>query len=150
MKARLHTDGGARGNPGPAGIGVVLTDESGSVIGELARGIGQTTNNVAEYTALIAGLELALQRGVEDLDVFVDSELVVEQVEGRWKIKNERLRALAVRARSLFGRFRSVSIKHVGRDQNAGADRLANQGIDAAALDHLQDEESRDQLIFPE
>ena len=141
MKASLHTDGGARGNPGPAGIGVVLEDDKGQVVGEIARGIGQTTNNVAEYSALIAGLELALDKGVDELDVFVDSELVVHQLSGDWKIKNDRLRTLAVRARALLGRFEKASVKHVPRERNAGADRLANQGMDAAALDADQDDE---------
>jgi ribonuclease HI len=135
VRARLHTDGGARGNPGPAGIGVVLESEAGEVVGEIARGIGVTTNNVAEYTALIAGLELALDKGVSELDVRVDSELVVQQVRGRWKIRNDRLRALAVRARALLGRFESVSVTHVPRELNAGADALANQGMDAAELE---------------
>ncbi len=142
MRATLHTDGGARGNPGPAGIGILLTDEKGEVIAELARGLGQTTNNVAEYEAVIAGLELALDRGVTDVRVAVDSELVVHQLKGEWKIKNDRLRSLAVRARALMSRFASASIEHVPREHNAGADRLANQGMDAAALDLAQDEES--------
>ena len=135
MKARLHTDGGARGNPGPAGIGVVLTHADGVVIDEIARGIGETTNNVAEYQALIAGLELALEHHVSDIEVHVDSELVVHQVRGAWKIKSDRLRALAVKARALMGRFQSSSIKHVRRERNADADKLANQGMDQAALD---------------
>ncbi len=130
MKAILHTDGGARGNPGPAGIGVVLAAEAGGVVADLARGIGRETNNVAEYGALIAGLELALEHGVTELEVKVDSELVVSQIEGRYKLKNERLRVLAVQARSLMGRFDSVSLAHVPREDNAGADRLANQGMD--------------------
>lgn len=135
MKATLHTDGGARGNPGPAGIGVLLTDANGEVIGEIAKGIGQATNNVAEYSALIAGLELALAQGVTELAISVDSELVVHQLRGEWKIKNDRLRTLAVKARGLMTRFESASIAHVPREQNAGADRLANQGMDAAQLD---------------
>ena len=148
MKATLHTDGGARGNPGPAGIGVLLTDESGEVLGEIAQGIGQTTNNVAEYSALIAGLELALERGVTDLSVCVDSELVVHQLKGDWKIKNDRLRALAVKARGLMGRFHSAAIKHVPREENAGADRLANQGMDAAQLDAEMGGEWPEQASF--
>lgn len=135
MKARLHTDGGARGNPGPAGIGVILEDGSGEVIDEIARGIGEATNNVAEYEALIAGLELALEHGVSDIEVHVDSELVAYQVKGVWKIKNDRLRALAVKARALMGRFESSSIRHVRRERNADADKLANQGMDQAALE---------------
>ncbi len=132
MRASLHTDGGARGNPGPAGIGVVLKDQDGKLLAEIGRAIGETTNNVAEYTALIAGLELALDQGVSDIDVYVDSELVVSQLEGRWKIKNDRLRALAARASSLLSRFDSASISHVRRDLNADADLLANRGMDAA------------------
>src|SRR2546427_13236244 len=127
MKAKLHTDGGARGNPGPAGIGVVLTDERGEVIGELAQPIGRATNNVAEYKALIAGLELALEKGVTDLDVKVDSELVASQMKGEWKIKKDVLRSLAVRAQTLMRRFERVSISHVRREYNADADKLANQ-----------------------
>ena len=148
MRATLHTDGGARGNPGPAGIGVLLTDERGAVIAEVAEGIGETTNNVAEYSALIAGLELALAQGVKEVRIAVDSELVVHQLRGDWKIKNERLRALAVRARALMSRFDSASIEHVPRAMNAGADRLANQGMDAAALDLEQDAETPRQSGF--
>ncbi len=135
MKGVLHTDGGARGNPGPAGIGVVLRTQAGDVIGEMARGIGESTNNVAEYTALIEGLRLALEKGITELGVRLDSELVVSQVTGAWKIKNDRLRALAVEARRLLERFDSFEIAHVRREHNADADRLANQGMDAAALD---------------
>lgn len=135
MPASLHTDGGARGNPGPAGIGVVLADEHGEVVADLAKGIGATTNNVAEYQALLAGLELALDRGIRELDVYLDSKLVVSQVSGEWKIKDERLRALAAKAQILMGKFDSISIQHVRREQNADADALANQGMDAAALD---------------
>lgn len=129
---------------------MLLTDERGQVIGEIARGIGETTNNVAEYSAVIAGLELALARGVTDIDVAVDSELVVHQLRGEWKIKNERLRALAVKARALMNRFSSASIRHVPREDNAGADRLANQGMDAAVLDLAQDDESPQQSTFLE
>lgn len=135
MPASLHTDGGARGNPGPAGIGVVLANEHGDVIADIARGIGATTNNVAEYRALIAGLELALERGIADLDVYLDSKLVVSQVLGEWKIKDERLRALAAKAQILMGKFDAITIQHVRREQNAAADALANQGMDAALLD---------------
>lgn len=147
MKAILHADGGARGNPGPAGIGVVLTDADHNVVAEIARGIGQTTNNVAEYTALIAGLELALARGVTDLEVRMDSELVVSQLKGEWKIKNDRLRSLAVRARGLFDRFEHASIDHVRREENADADKLANQGMNQAMLDAELDAESPQKLF---
>jgi ribonuclease HI len=142
MKATLHADGGARGNPGPAGIGVVLKDPSGEVIGEIARGIGYATNNVAEYKALIAGLELALAKDVRDLDIFLDSELVVSQLKGEWKIKKDTLRALAIQARRLMNRFDSTSIAHVPREQNSEADKLANQGMDQAAFDSELDAEA--------
>ena len=134
MKAALHTDGGARGNPGPAGIGAVLTS-GGEVIGEVAEAIGVTTNNVAEYKALIAGLELALDKGVTEIDIYMDSQLVVSQLRGEWKIKKADLRPLALRANSLMNRFGSATIQHVRREQNADADALANQAMDAAALD---------------
>jgi ribonuclease HI len=132
VKGIRNTDGGARGNPGPAGIGVVLKDEDGIVLDEIAQPIGPTTNNVAEYEALIAGLKLALDHGVTELEIYVDSELVVSQLEGRWKIKNERLRGLAVTARALLGRFEVASIRHVRRSQNTHADRLANRAMDEA------------------
>ena len=135
MKAILHTDGGARGNPGPAGIGVVLASAAGEVIGDIAQSIGIATNNVAEYRALIAGLELALEHGVTDVDIRVDSELLVHQLKGDWKIKKDHLRGLAVTARGLMNRFESATIAHVPRAMNADADKLANQGMDAAALD---------------
>ena len=134
MRAILNTDGGARGNPGPAGIGVVLRTADGDVVEELARGIGTATNNVAEYEAVIAGLELALNHGVTDLEILIDSELVVAQLEGRWKIKNDRLRTLAVAARSLMNRFENVAISHVRRAHNTRADRLANLGMDEAMV----------------
>jgi ribonuclease H / adenosylcobalamin/alpha-ribazole phosphatase len=139
VRAFLHTDGGARGNPGPAGIGVLLRDEDGVVIEEVARAIGETTNNVAEYEALIAGLKLAAERGISEVDVYLDSELVVSQLEGRWKIKNDRLRSLAVAARALMGRFERVTVNHVPRGQNAHADRLANLGMDEAQVHRASD-----------
>ena len=142
MKGILHTDGGARGNPGPAGIGVVLEDDSGDVIGEVAEAIGVATNNVAEYKALIAGLELAQAKGVTDLQIHSDSELVVNQINGEWKIKNDALRRLAVQARRLMRNFEKVGISHVRREMNSDADKLANQAMDAAELDAELDEEN--------
>jgi ribonuclease HI len=133
VKGVLHTDGGARGNPGPAGIGVVLHRKRGQPPLEVARSIGEATNNVAEYHALITGLELALDNGVSEIEVYVDSELVASQVQGKWKIKNDRLRALAGKAQSLMARFESSSITPVRRHLNARADELANQAMDEAA-----------------
>ena len=138
-RATLFTDGGARGNPGPSGIGAVLRDGAGEVIGEIARSIGHATNNVAEYTALIEGLTMALEKEITELDVFLDSELVVHQMRGEWKIKHANLRTLAIKAQGLMRRFDSISIAHVRREQNAEADALANQAMDAAA--GLEDED---------
>ena len=134
MRSVLYTDGGARGNPGPAGIGVVLQDGEGRVVAEIAEGIGYATNNVAEYRALVEGLELALAHGCTELEVRIDSKLVAMQVEGRWKIKSDSLRSLAVRARSLLDRFGQVSISQVPRLENVRADRLANIGMDSASV----------------
>jgi ribonuclease HI len=150
VKAVLRTDGGARGNPGPAGIGVVLEDASGAVMAEVGRPLGHATNNVAEYTALITGLEIALENGVTEVEVYVDSELVAQQVAGRWKIKNDTLRGLAVDARRLLDRFESAHITHVPRARNAAADALANQGMDAAALDLAHERELPQQSTFLE
>lgn len=148
MKATLFTDAGARGNPGPAGIGVILKDQTDTVIGEIAAAIGVTTNNVAEYKALVAGLELAHEKGVTDIEVYMDSKLVVFQVKGEWKIKNNSLRPLAVRARHLLDRFENWTLSHVAREENADADKLANQGMDAAQLDAELDAEGGGQQTF--
>ena len=127
---RLRTDGGARGNPGPAGIGVVLEDPAGEVVAEIAKGIGHATNNVAEYRALIEGLELAAREGVKDLDVFSDSLLMVEQMKGRYKVKNPGLQPLHARARGLASTFDCVRFQAVRRELNKAADALANQAMD--------------------
>lgn len=143
MKALLFTDGGARGNPGPAGIGAVLTTPDGEPIGEVSRSLGHATNNVAEYEAVIAGLELAREKGVTEIDICADSKLVVYQLNGEWKIKNDRLRGLAVKARRLMNSFEKARITHVKRALNERADALANQAMDEAALvEELGGEES--------
>jgi ribonuclease HI len=126
----LRTDGGARGNPGPAGAGFVLEDGSGAVVRSGGRYLGCTTNNVAEYEALIWGLETALHEGAERLRVCADSELIVRQVNGVYRVKNEGLKPLHAKARSLLGRFAAVEVLHVRREQNAAADDLANQAMD--------------------
>ena len=147
MRAVLYTDGGARGNPGPAGIGVVLEDSQGGVVAEIAEGIGYATNNVAEYRALITGLELALEHGCTELEVRIDSQLVAMQVQGLWKIKSDGLRPLAVRARSLLDRFAKVSITQVPRLENARADRLANVGMDTVPWEGPGDASHQSQLL---
>jgi ribonuclease H / adenosylcobalamin/alpha-ribazole phosphatase len=127
----VWTDGGARGNPGPAGFGVVVTTPGGEVLAQLAEGIGWATNNVAEYRGVIAGLEQALALGARRARIRADSLLVVNQQTGRWKVKNEALRALWVKTRRLVGQFERVTWEHVPRERNRRADALANQAMDA-------------------
>lgn len=131
-RATLYADGAARGNPGPAGAGAALLDEEGHVIGEVTRYLGTATNNVAEYTALIIGLEEARRRDVTELEIRMDSKLVVEQMNGRWKIKHPNLRPLAVIAGELLRSFPERRIRHIPRAENAIADALANRAIDEA------------------
>lgn len=136
---QLHTDGGARGNPGPAGIGVVLTTPDGEVVEEIGRGIGWATNNVAEYEGLIEGLQAARRHGVSNLSVFMDSTLVIEQMKGNYKVKNRGLQPLHARARKLAREFDRITFQAVPRAQNTHADRLSNQGMDEqAALGDLE------------
>lgn len=134
MKVVVEADGGSRGNPGPAGYGsVVLTADRRAVLAESKQAIGQATNNVAEYRGLIAGLEEATKVGAAEVDVYMDSKLVIEQMAGRWKVKNADLAALHDEARALVRRFDRVSFTWMPRDQNSHADRLANEAMDAAA-----------------
>ena len=128
----LFVDGGSRGNPGPAGIGARIETPDGEVVEELADAIGTATNNQAEYEALIAGLEMAIDRGVRELVVFADSELVVRQVLGEYRVKDATLKALHERVTQLVHELPSVEVRHVPREQNAEADRLVNEAIDAA------------------
>ena len=127
----VWTDGGARGNPGPAGYGVVVTTPGGEVLTELAAGIGWATNNVAEYRGVIAGLEQAGALGARRVRVRADSLLVVNQQKGLWKVKNPTLRELWVETRRLAGMFERVTWEHVPRERNRRADALANQAMDA-------------------
>lgn len=123
-------DGASRGNPGPAGIGAQVTDEQGTILGEIARGIGETTNNVAEYTAVIEGLALAAELGAKSVTLRSDSQLLINQLTGRYRVKSEHLQPLHRRARSLGAGFERISFEHVPREQNAAADALANLGVD--------------------
>ena len=132
MKARLSTDGGARGNPGPAAYGYVLESDDGHVLDARGEAIGVATNNVAEYRGLIAGLKKALELGVTEVEVVSDSELVVRQMQGDYKVKNETLRELHGRARELAGRLGKVSYTAVRRAHNEVADRLVNDALDSA------------------
>ena len=132
MKATLWTDGGARGNPGPAAYAYVLEDEEGGSLAAHGEAIGVATNNVAEYSALIAGLEKAVELGIDELDVISDSELMVKQMRGEYKVKNEALRELSSRAADLARRLGTVSYTAVRREHNELADRLVNEALDAA------------------
>jgi probable phosphoglycerate mutase len=130
LRLIVACDGAARGNPGPAGVGAVLTDGDGTVLAEIAEGIGVATNNVAEYTAAIRGLERARGLGATDVLLRSDSRLLVEQLAGRFKVKNPRVRELHARARSIAAGFEEIRYEHVPRERNAHADRLANRGVD--------------------
>ncbi len=132
MNARLYTDGGARGNPGPAAYGYVLESEEGAVIAAEGKAIGVATNNVAEYSGLIAGLAKALELGVAEVEVRSDSELMVKQMRGEYRVKNEALRALSLEAGGLAHRLGKVVYHHVMREHNELADRLVNEALDAA------------------
>lgn len=133
MKARLSTDGGARGNPGPAAYGYVLETEDGHVLDARGKAIGVATNNVAEYSALVAGLESALEAGVNELEVVSDSELLVKQMRGEYKVKNATLRELWLEAQALAGQLGSVRYTAVRREHNELADQLVNEALDAEA-----------------
>lgn len=132
MKATLYADGAARGNPGPAGAGAVLLGDDGAVLAEATKFLGVATNNVAEYTGLIIGLEAAKRLGVDELDVRMDSLLVVQQMRGLWRIKHPGLRPLALRAGALLAEFPRRTVAHVPREQNGLADALSNRAIDEA------------------
>src|ERR1700720_1742886 len=125
-----HIDGGARGNPGPAGYGVVIQDEAGKKVAQLSEYLGHQTNNFAEYQGLIAALEYALQHGPKAIKVISDSELLVRQIKGIYKVKNATLQDLHGRAKELIARLDWFSIGHALREQNRDADRLANEAMD--------------------
>ena len=140
MKARLSTDGGARGNPGPAAYGYVLEADDGTVLAAHGEKIGVATNNVAEYSALIAGLEKARELGVGEVEVVSDSELMVKQMRGEYRVKNEALRELSLEAGRLARQIGSVSYRAVRREHNELADSLVNEALDAKRelrLDHV-------------
>jgi len=131
MKARLSTDGGARGNPGPAAYGFVVESDDGHVLAAQGERIGRATNNVAEYNGLVAGMRKAADLGVTELEVVSDSELLVKQMQGEYRVKNEALRALWEEATDLERRFRRVRYTSVRREHNELADRLVNEALDA-------------------
>jgi len=130
MKLIVNVDGGARGNPGPSAIGVVVRDEDGGVLLERGEKIGDATNNVAEYRALIAGINLAKELGADEIDLIGDSELVVKQIQGKYKVKNAGIKPLHAEAKAALADFNSWTISHVRREMNADADRLVNEALD--------------------
>jgi ribonuclease HI len=132
VKATLYTDGGSRGNPGPAAYAFVLEAEDGTVLDARGETIGVATNNVAEYSALVAGLERAAEAGVDELEVVSDSELLVKQMRGEYKIKNRALQELSLEASRLARRVGKVTYRAVRREHNELADSLVNEALDRA------------------
>mgnify|MGYP000513036561 CR=1 FL=1 len=130
---RIEFDGGSRGNPGPAGIGVVVRAADGTTLLTLGRYIGAATNNVAEYQAVITGLEKALELGAQSVQVCGDSELIIRQLRGEYRVRNPGLQPLHRRAKALLARFKHVSLMHNQRKDNSLADRLANLAMDRRA-----------------
>ena len=133
MKVTMHIDGGARGNPGNAGAGIVLRDADGGPLLEAGYYLGHQTNNVAEYTALLKGLEAAKRAGATVLSIFSDSELLVRQINGEYRVRNPALKDLFDDAFSRLRSFEKWEVRHVRREQNARADELANLAMDAGA-----------------
>lgn len=129
MLIQIYTDGAARGNPGPSGIGIVVK-KGARTLAEISDFIGKATNNVAEYMAFIRGLEEALVLGATKIECFSDSELLVKQIQGEYKVKNEGLIPLHYHAKSLISKFKTFSIDHTVREENKHADKLANRGVD--------------------
>jgi len=133
LALRLHVDGASRGNPGQSGFGIHVTDPDGNEVASLFGYLGTATNNVAEYQALLHGLRFALGRGAAAVEVFSDSELLVRQLEGRYRVKNAGLQPLHREAQGLLARFASARIAHVPREKNREADALANRAVDERA-----------------
>ena len=136
-KITVYTEGASRGNPGHAGIGIVIVDSQGNLIKELSDYIGETTNNIAEYTAFLTALKEVREMEYDEVEVVSDSELMVKQINGEYQVKNVGLKKLYDQAKEIIKEFKSFSIRHVRRGENKRADELANQGIDYA----LDDEE---------
>lgn len=128
----LHTDGAARGNPGPAGAGAVLYDATGEEIATVVQYLGETTNNQAEYQALLLGLDKAIELKIESIEIKMDSELIVRQIQGLYKVKHEGLRPLYLAVMEKLKQFKAFKISHVRRELNKRADELSNEAIDKA------------------
>lgn len=135
-KITIYSDGGARGNPGPAAIGVVLCDEHGEIFREHSETIGETTNNVAEYSAVIKALDLALEDGAKNIDYFVDSELVQRQLTGVYRVKTPHIRELFLKVKEKEKKFESIRFQHVPREHEKlrRADKLVNEALNRAGF----------------
>lgn len=129
MELTMYTDGASRNNPGESGAGVYILQDN-KPVKEIARYLGTTTNNIAEYTAAILGLEYAVQQGATKVNLFADSELLVKQLNGEYKVKNEGLKPLHAKAKALIGKIGDVSVKYIRREMNKDADALANKAVD--------------------
>jgi ribonuclease HI len=140
VRVHLATDGAARGNPGPAGIGAVVTDDGGRVLARVAEGIGVATNNVAEYRAAIEGLRAAADLGADEVILKADSRLLIEQLRGKFRVKNPTLQVLHAEAREQMRRFQRVRLVHVARELNKAADKAANEGVDAWLMSNIAPE----------
>ena len=140
MRVTVASDGAARGNPGPAGIGAVVTSEDGEVLARVAEGIGVATNNVAEYRAAIEGLRAAAELGADEVTLRADSRLLIEQLRGKFRVKNPTLQVLHAEARKEMARFARVRLVHVARELNKAADKAANEGVDAWLMSNIAPE----------
>lgn len=129
-RTRLFTDGAARGNPGPAGAGAVIISPEGHVVAKVGKYLGETTNNVAEYTGLILGLKRAKAMGLRELEVLADSELLVKQLSGEYAVKAEHLAPLHAEAKALLSAFDQIDVRHIPREENTAADEMSNRAID--------------------
>jgi ribonuclease HI len=130
IKMKIYTDGGARGNPGPAACGVVIKDEAGNLLGKFSKYLGETTNNQAEYQGVILALEEAAKMGAGEIDFYLDSELVVNQLSQNYKVKDLGLQSLFVKVWNLSQKFKKITYQHIPREMNKEADRLVNQELD--------------------
>jgi ribonuclease HI len=130
VRTRLFTDGAARGNPGPAGAGAVIVSPEGHIVAKVGKYLGETTNNVAEYTGLILGLKRAKAMGLRELEVLADSELLVKQLAGEYQVKADHLRPLHDEAQALIKGFEVIEVRHIPREENAAADEMSNRAID--------------------
>ena len=129
-RLKVYSDGAARGNPGPAGAGAVILKTDGAVVAKAGKFLGSQTNNYAEYTALLLGLETALRLGANEVEIYADSELMIRQLQGRYKLKAEGLKPLFARAKELLRKFEVVELNHIPREENTLADEMSNRAVD--------------------